>query len=336
MTRPRPTIDLRALEAFVAVCETGSMTAAAKRLQVSQSAISQSIASLEREQSTELLDRESRPPRPNLAGRALLKLAEPLLKQAQDVSSKLRDTSRGETLPVRLGCVDSFAATVGPELIRAVSGSTRQIEMWSGLTPALSAQIHQREVDVVVCTQTTITDTRLVEVPLLSEAFLAVASRRWFERHKGANPEWGSLAAELPLIRYTARSVIGQQIERLARHLNIGSARHYEFDATDPLLSLVSANLGFAISTPLCLWQARHYLDTLVVFPLPRSHLSRRDFFILHRRGEWDELVDQISALTGNVLDELIRPALKKLLPQMPATALQQSNIIKAHRDKSI
>ncbi|WP_069269095.1 LysR family transcriptional regulator [Paraburkholderia nodosa] len=333
MTRPRPTIDLRALEAFVAVCESGSMTAAAKLLQVSQSAISQSIASLEREQSTDLFDRESRPPRPNLAGRALLELAGPLLKQAQAVSSKLRDVSRGEALPVRLGCVDSFAATVGPELIRAVSGSTRQIEMWSGLTPALSGQIHRREVDVVVCTQTTITDTRLIEVPLLSEAFLGVASRRWFESHGGEKADWVRLAAELPLIRYTARSVIGQQIERLARHLNIDCARRYEFDATDPLLSLVSANLGFAISTPLCLWQARHYLDDLVVFPLPKSNLSRREFFILHRRGEWDEFVDEISVLTGNALDELIRPALKKLLPQMSAAALRHSNVTEIHRD---
>lgn len=63
MKRTRSPIDLRALEAFVAVCETGSMTAAAKRLQVSQSAVSQSVAALEREQGTDLFDRDSRPPR---------------------------------------------------------------------------------------------------------------------------------------------------------------------------------------------------------------------------------------------------------------------------------
>ncbi|MGF6961162.1 DNA-binding transcriptional LysR family regulator [Paraburkholderia youngii] len=325
MARPRPPIDLRALEAFVAVCETGTMTAAAKRLAVSQSAISQSIASLEREQNTELFDRESRPPRPNRAGRVLLQMAGPLLQQAQDISSRLKDAAQGEMLPVRLGCVDSFAATVGPELIRAMSNSARQIELWSGLTPTLAGQIHRGEVDVVVCTQTPITDTRLFEMPLMSEAFLAVASRRWFENRKGASTAWTHLSEDLPLIRYTARSVIGQQVERLARHLNIDSPRRYEFDATDPLLSLVRANLGFAISTPLCLWQARHYLNDLVVLPLPPGSLSRREFFILHRRGEWHDLVDNVAALTGRVIDGLIRPALTRFFPQMPATALQRS-----------
>ena len=77
MRRPRHPIDLRSLQAFVAVCDTGSMTAAAKQLGVSQSAISQAVSALEREQGTSLFDRDSRPPRANSAGRALLELATP-------------------------------------------------------------------------------------------------------------------------------------------------------------------------------------------------------------------------------------------------------------------
>ncbi|WP_250469911.1 LysR family transcriptional regulator [Caballeronia sp. GAFFF2] len=321
MRRTPPPIDLRALQAFVAVCETGSMTAAAKHLGVSQSAVSQSIASLEREQGAGLFDRDSRPPRPNLAGRALLELAGPLLDHAQMVSTRIGDASLAGALPLRLGCVDSFAATVGPELIRAMSGSARQIALWSGLTPGLSDQMHAREVDIAVCTQTVLNDSRIVEMPLFSEAFVAVVSRRWLDERQGAS-SWRQLATELPLIRYTARSVIGQQVERFARHLGIESPRRYEFDATDPLLSLVAAKLGFAISTPLCLWQARHYLDEIAVLPLPASRLGRREFFLLHRQGEWSDFVDEIAVLTRRVLDHLIRPALKRALPTLRDDAL--------------
>ncbi|WP_244831415.1 LysR family transcriptional regulator [Caballeronia sp. TF1N1] len=321
MRRTPPPIDLRALQAFVAVCETGSMTAAAKHLGVSQSAVSQSIASLEREQGAGLFDRDSRPPRPNLAGRALLELAGPLLDHAQTVSTRIGDASLAGALPLRLGCVDSFAATVGPELIRAMSGSARQIALWSGLTPGLSDQMHAREVDIAVCTQTVLNDSRIVEMPLFSEAFVAVVSRRWLDERQGAS-SWRQLATELPLIRYTARSVIGQQVERFARHLGIESPRRYEFDATDPLLSLVAAKLGFAISTPLCLWQARHYLDEIAVLPLPASRLGRREFFLLHRQGEWSDFVDEIAVLTRRVLDHLICPALKRALPTLQDDAL--------------
>ena len=320
MRRTPPPIDLRALQAFVAVCESGSMTAAAKRIGVSQSAISQSIATLEREHGTALFDRDSRPPRPNTAGRALLELAGPLLEHAQMVSTRVGDASDAGRMPVRLGCVDSFAATVGPELIRAMSGSSRQISMWSGLTPGLSRQMHDRELDVAVCTQTALTDARLVEVPLFSEAFVAVVARS----HLAGRPtvDWRALAGELPLIRYTARSVIGQQVERFARHLGIDSPRRFEFDATDPLLSLVTARLGFAISTPLCLWQARHYLGEIAVIPLPSGRLGRRDFFLLHRQGEWEDFVGEIVALTRTVVERSIRPALARSLTQLPDDAL--------------
>jgi DNA-binding transcriptional LysR family regulator len=123
------------------------------------------------------------------------------------------------------------------------------------------------------------------------------------------------------LIRYTAHSVIGQQVERFARHLGVESPRRYEFDATDPLLSLVSAGLGFAISTPLCLWQARHYLNDIAVLQLPPSGLGRREFFLLHREGEWDDFSREIATLTRRVLDHGIRPALARALPHLPEDA---------------
>lgn len=321
MRRTQPPIDLRALQAFVAVCETGSMTAAARQLGVSQSAVSQSVSSLEREQGTNLFDRDSRPPRPNIAGRALLELAGPLLEHAQMVSTRIGDASLTGTLPIRLGCVDSFAATVGPELIRAVSGSARQIALWSGLTPGLTKQLHDREIDMAVCTQTVLSDARIVEIPLFSEAFVVVVARAYLDGRE--DTDWRTVVQDLPLIRYTARSVIGQQVERFALHLGIDSARRYEFDATDPLLSLVTARLGFAISTPLCLWQARHYLNDIAVLPLPPGRLARRDFFLLHRQGEWEEFAGEIVTLTRRVLDHTIHPALARALPRLPEDALR-------------
>ncbi|TCG01037.1 LysR family transcriptional regulator [Paraburkholderia strydomiana] len=323
MKRTQIPIDLRALQAFVTVCESGSMTSAAKRLGVSQSAVSQLVGALERDLDVEFFDRGSRPLRLTIAGRTLFELSGPLLEHAQTVGNRLGNALASGTPAVRLGCVDSFAATIGPELIRALSGTASQLAMWSGLTPGLLAQMHEREVDVVVCTQTMLDESRIVEVPLFSEAFVAVAPRRWMQRHEGHSAGWKELAADLPLIRYTARSVIGQQVDRFARHLQIDSPRRYEFDATDPLLSLVSADLGFAISTPLCLWQARQYLEDIVVLPLPPGRLSRRDFFLLHREGEWEKLAGEIVNLTRRVIESIIRPSLRRALPALAEDALQ-------------
>ncbi len=328
LPRGRSLPDLRALEAFVAVCEAGSMTVAAQRLGVSQSAVSQAIRGLEREHGVLLFDREMRPARPTRAGRVLLELAAELLAHARTVSEQLRSSARQEHAQIRLGCVDSFAATIGPGLVRALSGSTRQLLLWSGLTPGLSAQLQARELDLAICTETALEDHRIVQRPLFAEPWVLVLPRRQGEAPAAAPRTVRELEAlvaalgGLPLVRYSRRSVIGQQIERLLRHLGLGAPRRFEFDATDPLLSLVAAGLGWAISTPLCLWQSRSWLDQVQVLALPSSRMGQRDFFLLSHEGEWDGLDQEIIRVTRQVLSRETLPAMRRLMPGLPGRAI--------------
>ena len=65
-------MELRELSAYVAVVEEGGMSAASRRLHVSQSALSQTVSALERELGVTLLDRTSTGVRPTEAGTTLL------------------------------------------------------------------------------------------------------------------------------------------------------------------------------------------------------------------------------------------------------------------------
>jgi len=316
--RAKALFDLRALEAFVAVCEDGSMLLAGRRLGVSQSAISQLLKSLEQDLGAPLLDRDVRPARPTRAGGELLGLAAALLGQARTLKERMRVSARQSYAQIRLGCVDSFAATVGPALIQGLSGAARQIQLLSGLTPALSAQLQGRELDLAICTESDVTSARIRQQPLFSEALVAV-----FPRVRGTGKltkprDLPALAAALPLIRYSQRSVIGQQIERYLRHAGLEAPRRFEFDATDPLLSLVAAGLGWALSTPLCLWQSRQYLGEVSVLPLPATRLGRREFFLLTHAGEATELADEITRLTLQVLRKNTVPSMRSLMPALP------------------
>jgi DNA-binding transcriptional LysR family regulator len=309
--------DLHALQAFVAVCEGGSMIEAARKLGVTQSAVSQLIKSLETQSGMLLLDREFRPSRPTAAGRLLTDLAKDLLEHAQRVNERLIDASRSEVAQIRLGGVDSFSATVGPALVRAISKSAREISLWSGLTPMLSEQLQRRELDLAVCTESTVNDTRIEQHLLFSEAFVAVVPKKAAEETE--DPK--ELFRQLPLMRYTRRSVIGQQIERYLRHIKLDAPRRFEFDATDPLLNLVAWGMGYAVTTPLCLWQSRHCLGDVTVVPLPESQLGRRNFFLLSREGEWTGLAEEVSGITRQVLEQQISPAIMAALPTLPKDA---------------
>ena len=136
-----------------------------------------------------------------------------------------------------------------------------------------------------------------------------------------ALPALSDLAARLPLIRYSLRSVIGQQVERWLRHVGLQSERRFEFDATDPLLSLVAAGLGWAVSTPLCLWQSRHFIGQVAVYPLPASPLGQRDFYLLGHQGEWSQLGAEVARVTRQVMRQNTMPDILRALPTLGADA---------------
>ncbi len=323
MRRERALPDLHALQTFMAVCESGSMVLAAQRLGVSQSAVSQMIRSLESEYGIQLFDREVRPARPTRAGNMLLEMADRLLADARNVAEELRKRVRLDHAQLRLGCVDSFAATLGPALVRGLSGSARQLQLWSGLTPGLNAQLLGRELDLAICTEVPVADARIAQRLLFSESWVAV-----FPKGSAVSPmaearELRQRVGDLPLIRYSQRSVIGQQVERFLRHFGVDAPRRFEFDATDPLLSLVAAGLGWAVSTPLCLWQSRAWLDQVELVPIPSSRLGQRDFHLLYRGAEWSDIADDITGITRTVLARELIPAMRAALPTLPADAFQ-------------
>lgn len=294
----RPDWDL--LANWVAVIETGSVTEAARRLHISQAAVSQRIKQLETIFSTALLDRSTRPAQPTSAGQRLFESAKDLLTRADQMVESVRSVSRAKRLVVRFGCVDSFAATIGPLLIKALSGSSHQIRLWSGITPMLVSQIEGRQLDLAVTTSVS-SLPGVSREPLFTERYYVVLPATFEVERYGSLLD---LSRHLQFIRYSARSLIGQQVDEYLQRTGDALERTCEFDATDPLLSLVASGMGFALTTPLCIWQSRHFVPDIRIVPLPAfSRMGReypeltRSFFLAYRQGELGTLPSEVRAL---------------------------------------
>ena len=96
-------MELRELTAFVAVAEEGGMSAASRRLHVSQPALSQTVSSLERQLGVKLLERSSTGVRPTEAGAALLAEARAVLSRHDQAVRRMAEfTSEGGGV-LRLG-----------------------------------------------------------------------------------------------------------------------------------------------------------------------------------------------------------------------------------------
>jgi DNA-binding transcriptional LysR family regulator len=96
-------MDFRELSAFVAVVEEGGMSAASRRLHVSQSALSQTMSALERELGVSLLERTSTGVRPTEAGTALLAEARAVLARYHQAVRTMSTYSTEASAVIRLG-----------------------------------------------------------------------------------------------------------------------------------------------------------------------------------------------------------------------------------------
>src|SRR5688572_21635819 len=91
-----PAISLARLAAFAAVAEAGSFTAAAERMDMTKSAVSQAVALLERELGAQLLQRSTRKLAITEAGEAFLADCRALLAGAEAAVERART---GRTQP---------------------------------------------------------------------------------------------------------------------------------------------------------------------------------------------------------------------------------------------
>ncbi|MFJ8228443.1 LysR family transcriptional regulator [Streptomyces sp. NPDC094448] len=111
--------DLRDLELLRVTAETGSLTAAAARLHVSQPALSQRLTRLEDRLALRLFDRRGRRLVPNAAGQRVLAAAHHVLTELQSADRDLRDLKEGRDRRVRFTAQCSTTFQWLPPVIRA-------------------------------------------------------------------------------------------------------------------------------------------------------------------------------------------------------------------------
>ncbi|MEU0278386.1 LysR family transcriptional regulator [Streptomyces sp. NPDC088147] len=106
-------LDMRRMQLLRAVVTSGSVTAAARNLGYTPSAVSQQMATLEKEAGITLLERSGRGVRPTDAGRLLTEYAALIGRQVAEAETALADLRAGRTGRV----VVRYFATVGATLL---------------------------------------------------------------------------------------------------------------------------------------------------------------------------------------------------------------------------
>jgi DNA-binding transcriptional LysR family regulator len=315
-------VDLYQLDVFLTVASTGSMSAAAGVLGISQSAVSQATAQLEQSLGLVLIDRARRPLSLTSAGLYISQNAEPLIALARQLKAHAADASNTEGSYLRIGMIDSVANTIGPSVIKQLLARTTGLSVQIGMAIAQEEALLSRELDLIISTNAFVDNPAFEHVLLYKENFVAISSRDSIRNESATTLQ--TLAGTQAFIRFSRASTLGIRIERILRYNELDLPRKLEVDHADTLTLLVAQGLGWAITTPTCLLQTgTRFVDVIHLIPIEKGN-SSRSIFLVGRRGEFPTLSKTIADAVKQSLTALLDSHVK-LRQYVPAGGIDIS-----------
>lgn len=319
-------IQFGALRIFVAVAESETLTGAARKLGVTQSAVSQAISQLETLAKTSLVARRSKPIRLTPAGEVMKEHAQRILKDTRRMLQEVATAATGDLPRLTIGIVDSFADAAGQELMERIAEITPQLSLQTGLAMPLSKALLDGDLDILISSDPLEDHPELECHPLLRDPFVLLVAESLCAADE-ATPE--KLSATQPFIRYTRQSRLGKLTDLVMRRVGVEPETRFELDSTRTLVKTVHAGKGWAVATSLCLAQHTDLLEGVHMAPLAKG-ANARYLCLLARRDELGDTPTRIAAICREIYRDDVLQRVLQLMPwlQDQATAIDEAPAI--------
>ena len=305
-------LDLRSLGVFLETTRAGNMAEAARRLGMTQPAVSQYISKTEEAVGAPLLDRRLRPTRLTPAGEVLRDRAEALLSSAEQALAAVRDVGEQPLPELRIALPNSLAATLTQHLYDRVSKELDPGNFSLRVGQALDhvRALMEREVDFVIASDPAENLGGIDMLPLFREDLLLMLP----SDYDGPADSLSAVMDYLPLIRFAGHNVVGQLAERHLRRIRLSPPRIAEFDTAQGVAGVVAAGHGFALATPMCVLEGQAAAHPVTAVPMPGPGVSRT-LNLLARRRELGPRAAIFAALCRGIIAEHVEPAIRRSMP---------------------
>ncbi|GAB5560303.1 MAG: LysR substrate-binding domain-containing protein [Synoicihabitans sp.] len=229
-----------------AVAELRGLTAAAKRLRLTPSALSHQLKALESEVGTALFSRETRAMRPTAAGEVMLEAAAKVLGVVEETEDRLQKMKQGSAGLIRM-CTQCYTGYHWlPDVITSFRKDYPDVDvrLVAEATHRWETALAEREVDVVLTTERPRNERNVVLTPTLrDEMMLIMSPDHRLAAKKTVRPE--DIVRENLLI-YAQRPEDSLLCSEVLKPAGVWPERYTTVDLTEAVFALVKAGMGVA------------------------------------------------------------------------------------------
>lgn len=235
-------MDSRYLESFIAVVDGGSISEAARRLNLTPAGVGQRLRALENELGVQLVARSGRTVIPTAAGSAIVDRTRAILRDLRDLGGIATDeTIAGE---LRVGAVATAITGIMPDIMVSMRAAYPRVEIIivPGYSLDLYTKIAAGELDTAIISEPSFAIPKTLEWTVLREEPLIVLVPASL-----ASADTHAVLAGEPFIRYARALWGGQLAERYLRGVGITVRERFELGTLDAIAVLVDRGFGVSL-----------------------------------------------------------------------------------------
>ncbi|NPC58748.1 LysR family transcriptional regulator [Caenimonas soli] len=239
---------LKQLEAFVAIARTGSFSAAARIVHVSQPALTTVIKNLEQQLGVALFDRTARGVTMTTAGRELLPTVDRLLTELNETLANVLSGTAPRGGTVTLACVPSAGSLFLPPLIASFNRQhpTVRIDMRDAMTENREIVRMVRSGDIDCGVASPMPDAAELQFRHLYDDELVAILPPSQVASAQKNITWKQLS-ELPLVGMASHSYLRLLIDQTFAAIGISKRPVAEVSLITTAVGMARAGLGAAV-----------------------------------------------------------------------------------------
>jgi LysR family transcriptional regulator, nitrogen assimilation regulatory protein len=276
-------ISLRQLRYFIAVSEQGSVSGAARALNVSQPAIGMQIKQLEETLGVTLLERKSQGVTLTAAGNVLQRHADLMLRRLGQARREIEELQSGEISRLVLGITTTIGKELLAPLVQALKSDTAarklQLSFREGKSDDLLALLRASKIDAALSYEEAV-DPRFEVTPLYIESYGLVGTPKALAGWKSPVPL--SMIGQFPLVVSPAeeggRRFIEEAVLKSNARLNV------DLEISSALLKQeMLFRHGKCMIVPKARFSAEIQAGTLVMLELEPAIARTMKLFVLRK-----------------------------------------------------